>query len=124
MTKMDERILIVARPGRLRDTLCALVTTIPRLEIIGQVGDRSAALKLVTEQQPGLILIDSSWPDNEVKAMLEQIKAERPRACCIVLTDNEQQQQVAISAGADEVLLKGSPAMNLLTNIEKLLSLA
>jgi DNA-binding NarL/FixJ family response regulator len=122
MIKMRERILIVARPGRLRDALRALMATIPQLEIVDQVEDRAVALKMVTEQHPTLILMDSSLPDNEVKVMLEQIKAERSQIYCIVLANTEQQEQLAISAGADEVLLKGFPTANLFAVIEKVMS--
>ena len=119
---MRERILIVARPGRLRDALRALMATIPQLEIVDQVEDSAVALKMVTERQPTLILMDSSLPDNEVKAMLEQIKAERSQSYCIVLANSEQQEQDAISAGADEVLRKGFPTANLFAVIEKVMS--
>jgi two-component system, NarL family, nitrate/nitrite response regulator NarL len=119
---MSELILIVARPGRLRDALCALLTTIPQLEIAGQVEDSSAALKIVAEWQPTLVLIDSNLPDNEVRAMLGQIKTEWPQTHCIVLADSVQQQQDAKSAGADEGLLKGFPTANLFVAIEKLRS--
>ena len=119
---MHERIIIVARPGRLRDALHALMATIPQLEIVGQVEDSAVTLKIVIERQPTLILMDSSLPDNEVKAMVEQIKAERSQTYCIVLANTEQQEQVAISAGADEVLLKGFPTANLFAVIEKVMS--
>jgi DNA-binding NarL/FixJ family response regulator len=119
---MRERILIVARPGRLRDALHALMATIPQLEIVGQVEDSTVALEIVAEQYPSLILIDSSLPDKEVKAVVEQIKAERSQSYCIVLANSEHQQQVAIRAGADEVLLKGIPTANLFAVIEKVMS--
>jgi DNA-binding NarL/FixJ family response regulator len=119
---MGELTLIVARPGRLRDALSALLTTIPRLKIVGQADDGPSALKMVAERHPTLVLLDSTLPDDEVKVMLGQIKAERPQTRCIVLVGNSRQQQVAKHAGADEVLLKGYLTANLLTSIEELLS--
>jgi DNA-binding NarL/FixJ family response regulator len=121
---MRESILIVARPGRLRDALRALLATLPQLEIVGQADNGFSALKLVAERRPSLILLDTTLLDDEVKALVSQVKANWPQTRCLVLADNSRQQQVAKSAGADEVLLKGYPAANLLTNIEKLLSLA
>lgn len=67
---MREQILIIARPSRLRETLRALIATIPQLEIVGQVEGRVAALKMVQEWQPGLLLLDSNLPDNEVEAII------------------------------------------------------
>ncbi len=119
---MGESTLIVARPGRLRDALNALLTTIPRLEIVGQADDDSSALKMVTQRRPTLILLDSTLPGEEVEVVLAQIKANWPQTRCIVLADNSQQQQVAKIAGADEVVVKGYPTEHLLASIEKLLS--
>lgn len=122
MIKIREWILIVARPGRLGDALRALVATIPQLEIVGQVEDSSIAVNMVIERQPTLVLMDSSLPDNEVRVMLGHIKAKRPQTRCIVLANTVEQQHRAKSAGADEVLLRGFPTMNLLRAIDKLRS--
>ncbi len=118
---MRETTVVVARPGRLRAALSALLTTISQLEIIGQADDSFSALKLVAERDPALILLDSSLKDDEVKEIVSQIKAKRPQTHCLVLADTPQQQQMAKNAGADEILLKGHPAANLMANIEKFL---
>lgn len=121
MKNSGESTLIVARPGRLREALSALLATIPGLGIVGQADDSSSALKMVTERHPTLVLLDSSLPDDEVKAVVRQIKAHWPQIRCIVLAGNAEQQQIAKRAGVDDVLLKGYPAVNLLANLEKLL---
>lgn len=119
---MREQILIMARPSRLREALRALIATLPQLEIVGQVEERVAALKMVQERQPGLLLLDSSLPDNEVEATIEQIKLERSETYCIVLAHSERQQAALKSAGADEVLLKGFSTATLLAVIERVMS--
>lgn len=118
---MGGSTLIVARPGRLRDALGALLTTIPGLRIVGQADDGPSALKMVAEHHPTLVLLDSTLPDDEVKTVVRQIKAHWPQLRCIVLAGNPEQQQIVRSAGADEVLLKEYPAANLLASLEKLL---
>ena len=122
MIKVVELILIVAKPSRLREALCTLLKATSRLELIGQVDDGPAALKMVIESDPGLVLLDSQLTDNEVSTMLGQIKAKRPQTRCIVLANTVEQQQLAKSAGADEVLLKGFSTANLLEAIDKLIS--
>jgi DNA-binding NarL/FixJ family response regulator len=118
---MGESTLIVARPGRLRDALSALLTTIPGLRIVGQADDGPSVLRMVAERHPTLVLLDSTLPDDEVKAVVRQIKAHWPQIRCIVLAGNPEQQQIVRNAGADEVLLKGYPAATLLASLEKLL---
>lgn len=122
MIKVIELILIVAKPGRLREALCTLLKATSRLELIDQVDDGPTVLKEVIQSNPGLVLLDSHRPDNEVRAMVGQIKAERPQTRRLVLANTVEQQQVARSAGADEVLLKGSSTTNLLETIDKLMS--
>jgi DNA-binding NarL/FixJ family response regulator len=116
-----ELILIVAKPGRLREALCTLLKAASRLEPIEQVDDSPSALKIVNECDPGLVLLDAHLPDNEISALLGQIKAKRPQTRCIVLANTVEQQQAAKRAGADEVLLKGFSTANLLEAIDKLM---
>jgi DNA-binding NarL/FixJ family response regulator len=113
--------LIVARPGRMRNGLRALLRTIPRIEIVGQVDQGSAALEMVTLERSALVLLDSSLPFEEMRMALKQIKAEWPQTRCIVLVDNIQQQGMAQAAGADGVLLKGFAAETLFMTIDEVL---
>ena len=114
-------VLIVARPGRIREGLRALLRTIPRIEIVGQVGQGSAALEMVTRERPALVLLNSSLPFEETWMALKQIKAEWPQTRCIVLVDNIQEQDMAQAAGADGVLLKGFAAETLFMTIDEVL---
>lgn len=111
----------MAKPGRLREALCTLLKAASRLEPIEQVDDSPSALKIVNECDPGLVLLDAHLPDNEISALLGQIKAKRPQTRCIVLANTVEQQQAAKRAGADEVLLKGFSTANLLEAIDKLM---
>lgn len=115
-------ILIVAKPGRLRDALYALLKAASLRDIVGQVDDGPVALKVVAEYDPSLVLLDSLLSDDEVKTMVGQIKACQPQTRCLVLANTVEQQQVAKRAGADEVVLKGFPTINLLGVIDKLMS--
>ena len=113
--------LIVARPGRIREGLRALLRTIPRIEFVGQVDQGSAALEMVTRERPALVLLNSSLPFEEAWMALKQIKAEWPQTQCIVVADNIQQQGMAQAAGADGVLLKGYAAETLFMTIDQVL---
>lgn len=112
--------LIVARPGRMRDGLRALLRAMPQIEIVDEADDSPSALRMITKHHPALLLLDSDLPGDEVSTELGRIKTEEPQIRCIVLADNPQQQQVANAAGADGVLLKGFPAAKLFETIERL----
>jgi DNA-binding NarL/FixJ family response regulator len=120
---MDNPVLalIVAHPGPVRDGLRALLTAIPQVESSKEVDDASSALRIVKEHHPALVLISVDLSGDEVWDLLRQIKAERPQTRSILLVNDVQQQRLAQAAGADGVLLEGSPASKLSTTIKSLL---
>ena len=122
MPKQVTLALIVARPGPLRNGLQALMTTMPQIEILAETTDPSALRRMGAGMQPDVVLLDASLPEDQVWAALGQIKAERSQTRSIVLVEDSQQQQKAQAAGADVVLIQGTPAGQLIAAIEGLLS--
>ena len=120
---MDNPVLalIVAHPGPVRDGLRALLTAIPQVESSKEVDDASSALRIVKEHHPALVLISVDLSGDEVWDLLRQIKAERPQTRSILLVNDVHQQRLAQAAGADGVLLEGSPASKLSATIKSLL---
>ncbi len=113
--------LIVAHPGPVRDGLRALLTAIPRVASLSEIGDASLALRVVEACCPALVLISVDSLGDGVWNLLAQIKAKHPRTRSILLVDDVQQQQLAQAAGADGVLLEGDPASRLSATIKRLL---
>ena len=112
-----ESLLIVAAPGRLRDSLEALLKTLSWLHIVEPADNKLSALERMNQYQPKLILLD-----NETWSLLNSIKTLYPQVHCLALVNGLQQQRAAKSAGADITLLKGFVASELFAAIEKLLS--
>ena len=113
--------LIVAMPGRFRDSLRALLVAAPHIEAVDQADDAPSALKVVAARRPALVLLDTSLPGNQVWIALRQIKAERPETRCIILADNTRWQQEGNNSDADAVLLKGFLTAELFQTVERLL---
>jgi DNA-binding NarL/FixJ family response regulator len=122
MPKQVTLALIVARPGPLRNGLQALMTTMPQIEILAETTDPSALRRMGAGMQPDVVLLDVSLPEDQVWAALGRIKAEWSQTRSIVLVEDSQQQQKAQAAGADVVLIQGTPAGQLIAAIEGLLS--
>ena len=118
MKKPVTLALIVARPGPLRDSLQALMTTMPQIEIVAEANDSSALLRMGDRIQPDIVLLDASLPENRDWAALGQIQEMWSQAWIIVLVESTSQQQQAQKAGADVALLKGFPAARLAAIIE------
>ncbi len=105
----------------MRDGLQALLRTIPEIEIVGLADCESEALVLIAQQQPAIVLLDSSLTHRETLPTLMQIKGGYPRTRCIVLVENVQQQGAAREAGADTALITGFSAEVLHSAIDQIL---
>ena len=114
--------LIVAQHGPLRNSLQALLTTMPQIEIVAETNTPSALLRMGQGIQPDIVLLDASLPDQAIWAALKQMQGEWSHTRTIVLVEDSDQQQQAKDAGADVALLKGFPAAKLAGIIEGLLS--
>jgi len=105
----------------MREGLQALLRTIPEIEIVGKADYESQAFALISQQQPDLVLLDSSLTLQEMLPTIIQIKGGYPRTRCIVLVENMQQQDAAKEAGADAALITGFSAEVLHTTIDQVL---
>lgn len=122
MPKQVTLVLIVAPPGPLRNSLQALMTTMPQIEILAETADPSALLRMGGEMQPDVVLLDASLPEEQIWPVLRRIKEEWCQTRSIVLVRDSQQQHKVQAAGADVALLEGCPAAKLISTIEGLLS--
>ncbi len=106
----DDKIKVIIADDQVstRRALKALLTFEPRIEITGEAGDGSEAIRLVGTLLPDLVLIDVQMPVmNGIKAT-QQIKTMWPGIKVIVYTMFPGYQQEAYQAGADYFLIKGS----------------
>ncbi len=115
-------IFIIAKPGRRRDSLRAMLKTITGLKIAGQADDGPTTLKMMVDCRPKLVLLDSNLPDDKAWTVLTLIKSKWPQIPCLVLVDTLDQQQTAKIAGADDVLITEFSITKLDTTINELLS--
>lgn len=114
-------VLIISRPGRMRDGLRALIRAIPNLTIAGQVDDCNVVLQLIAQGQPDLLLFGSNLPLPEVEQILYAVKTRWPGIRCVVLMDNIEQLLRVRAAGADSVLLAGFSSNTFFSTVEQLL---
>jgi DNA-binding NarL/FixJ family response regulator len=111
----------VARPGRIRDSIEALLKTISQVKIVGQVDNGSTALEMITEYGPDLTLLVTDLSNDGAGQILEHLK-DVPRTQCLVLTNTILHMEEAEAAGADKVLLIGFPTSKLFETVTRLLS--
>ncbi|MDY7079039.1 MAG: hypothetical protein SXV54_19155 [Chloroflexota bacterium] len=114
-------VLVVARQGRLRGTLNALLKAMPQVETVENVDDGSAAMSAFAGTSPALVVLGSNLTDDANLATLQQIKIKWPQTRCILLADDIEQQRAARAGGADVVLLRGFPITQFFAAVERLL---
>ena len=121
MIQSDTVMLLIGKPGHLRNALQTLVGVAPGLDRLVTADTGLLALKVMREVQPSLVLIGNGLPDKEVLDLVRQTKEVWPETGCMVLTDETQQRRDALAAGADCVLPAGSSAGQLFPAIELIL---
>jgi DNA-binding NarL/FixJ family response regulator len=82
------------------------------LELVGEAADAEAAINVVVDLRPDVVLIDLKLPGTQGVGTIEQLTLLAPATRIVILTRSEQNQVVeAIIAGASGYILKNaSPA--------------
>jgi len=114
--------LIIAPPGRFRDSLRVLLRAGDQISLIGQADNGSSGLKMIDANRPFLVLLDAGLPDGCTWDVLKQIKREWPQVRCLVLTHTQEQQRIAQTAGADRILMDGFTTESLFSIMQTLIS--
>ena len=114
-------VLVIAKPGRIGNSLQVLVNSMPGLKVVGLATNYISAMHMMIHYHPALVLLDGDLPDNQAWAVLQQMQLKQPRTPCLFFVSSIQQQRAARAAGARAALLKGFEAAELFSTIETLL---
>jgi NarL family two-component system response regulator LiaR len=110
MTTQDQkiRVLIVDDHQVVRQGLRTFLELQPDLVVVGEAGDGQAAVEMVRQLQPDIVLMDLVMPVLDGIAATRQVKALGGRTQVIALTSFTEDDKVipAIQAGASSYLLK------------------
>jgi DNA-binding NarL/FixJ family response regulator len=109
------RVVIVDDHPVVRDGLRGMLAGDVELVVVGEAGDGEAAVRLVAELEPDVVLMDLRMPGTDGVQATSQIVAEHPHVRVLVLTTYDTETDVlrAVEAGASGYLLKDAPAHEL-----------
>jgi hypothetical protein len=118
------KVAIVA-PVWLQSALSVLLLAIPEVELAAcaaTVPALQAQAGLYAECQVALAILYAASEGDLASSQVRQIKEAWPGACCLALVDSGRQRPPVLAAGADRVLLKGTPAARLSAAIRNLVT--
>ncbi len=105
---MTVSVLLVDDQDLLRDALATVLAADPRIEVLGAVGDGSAALEFVGRYSVDVVLMDVRMPRMDGIQATTEVLRTRPQTKVLVLTtfDLDEYVYAAIRAGASGFLTK------------------
>ncbi len=115
------RVLLVDDDALVADGFRALLEKEPDIEIVGIAGDGEAALGLVQQHNPDVIVMDVRMPILDGVKTTRQLRARNPQCNILLLTAYNDDEYVrdGIQAGAHGYLLKRAARTELLESIRE-----
>lgn len=109
------RVLIADDQALFTEAVDALLSTDGRIEVAGQAHDGREAVEAFRRLKPDVVLMDISMPVLDGIEATRQIRAERERACVLMLTGSSSSVDVdrARQAGAAGYVTKDRISLEL-----------
>ncbi len=122
--KQKSKVLLVDDHPLVREHLRALLERETDLQVCGEAADAPAALSLIAEQQPDLVILDISLKRSHGLELLKDLKLLRPELPVLVLSmhDETLYAERAIRAGAMGYITKEEATVKVLSAIRAVLS--
>ena len=119
-----KRVVIVDDHDLARAGLASVLSTDPRLHIVGEAATGREALAICRQLRPDLVLMDVRIPDLDGLAATRAIKQECPSTSVIIVTMHENADYLveALRAGAAGYVLKGATKQELLSTVSRVVS--
>lgn len=113
------RVVVVDDQGMVRAGLAAILDTQDDLEVVGQADDGAAAVRLVQQLQPDVVLMDVHLPGQSGIDAIRTLAVTCPLVRVLVLSGSAQDGDVleALLAGACGYLLKSAPIEEIATGL-------
>lgn len=110
------RIVVVDDSEPFRRRVTRHLAQDPAIEIVGEAADGAAALRIVEEVRPDLVILDLAMPVTDGFGVLRDLKGRLDPVKVVVLTNDlsTQAHQRCTSLGADAMIDKADTGLQLL----------
>lgn len=119
--KPDKKIRVVIADDHvlLLESLSALLSSQPDIEVVGKAVNGTVAVELVQRERPDVLVLDLFMPENDGFEVLRTLERAETRVAAVVLTGSESQLDYVqvVKLGARGLVLKGDSPEKLFTAI-------
>jgi DNA-binding NarL/FixJ family response regulator len=117
------RIAIVDDHPLVRERLGEIFNREPDLLVCGEAEDRTAALQLIKESFPDLVIIDLSLKDSDGLELIKDIRSRWPKLLLLVVSmhDESLYAERVIRAGAKGYITKQEATRNVMVAVRRVL---
>jgi DNA-binding NarL/FixJ family response regulator len=121
-TASPVRVLLVDDHPLWRQTLRGVLEHNEVADVVGEAADGSAALQLVVEMRPDVVVMDIDLPGMDGVEATRRILRAGPGTRVLVLSSSDAQRQVlaAVRAGAAGYLLKTAGSAEITTGVQRI----
>tara|TARA_R110000787_G_C13430486_1_gene445559 strand:- start:1350 stop:2006 length:657 start_codon:yes stop_codon:yes gene_type:complete len=116
------RVVIVDDHRLVREGVRALLTTSPRVDVVGEGADGHDAIRLIASHDPDILMMDVSMPRMSGLEAMREIGRQGARCRVLMLSiyDNPEYVVDVMRAGASGYILKDVSAVEMLNAIESI----
>jgi DNA-binding NarL/FixJ family response regulator len=96
------RVVVVDADDRTRESICGLLSIRGRFRVVGNAGTQAAAVALVAQHRPDIVVLDPRLPEaNGGLVLIRRLRALEPDLCILALGGSPDLEQAVLKAGAD-----------------------
>lgn len=108
----DIRVVIIDDHPVVLQGIQSLLSQYPDIHVVGEAGNSSAALELINEESPDVVLLDIRLADQNGLDIARQIYRSQVKSRVIILTSHEDEEYLleAVQANVYGYLVKGTSA--------------